>query len=140
MQHMVSSCCPCEPAQGSEYGSNVFAWQVREEAEAIAVRCGADVRVSALAGDSAAVQRDILLRIGQLVVSTPGQVAQVCCWLLAFCCPCRPGHQLFVPCKVPKEPTCGDKGFACTRHTTCPIQARMPQPVLAARSPAADKS
>ena len=51
--------------------------KVKEEAEAVAQRCGADIRVSALAGDSAAVQRDILLRIGQLVVSTPGQVAQV---------------------------------------------------------------
>ena len=50
---------------------------MREEAEAVAARCGVDVRVSSLAGESAAVQRDTFLHIGQLVVSTPGQVAQV---------------------------------------------------------------
>ena len=44
---------------------------------AIASKCNADIRVSSLATDSAAVQRDIFLRIGQVVVSTPGQVAQV---------------------------------------------------------------
>ena len=51
--------------------------QVKDEAVAIASKCNADIRVSSLATDSAAVQRDILLRIGQIVVSTPGQVAQV---------------------------------------------------------------
>ncbi len=51
--------------------------QVKDEAVAIASKCSADIRVSSLATDSAAVQRDILLRIGQIVVSTPGQVAQV---------------------------------------------------------------
>ncbi|KAK9906356.1 hypothetical protein WJX75_000482 [Coccomyxa subellipsoidea] len=50
--------------------------QVREEAEAVATRCKADIRVSSLAVDSAAVQRDIFLHIGQVVISTPGQVAQ----------------------------------------------------------------
>ena len=55
------------------------AWraQVREEAEAVAARCGADLRVSALAADTPAAQRDALLHAGQLVVATPGQVAQV---------------------------------------------------------------
>ena len=43
----------------------------------MASRCGADIRVSSLAVDSAAVQRDVFLHIGQIVVSTPGQVAQV---------------------------------------------------------------
>ena len=43
----------------------------------MASKCNADIRVSSLATDSAAVQRDIFLRIGQVVVSTPGQVAQV---------------------------------------------------------------
>jgi len=50
--------------------------QVREEAEAVAARCGADLRVSALAADTPAAQRDALLHAGQLVVATPGQVAQ----------------------------------------------------------------
>jgi len=49
---------------------------VREEAEAVAARCGADLRVSALAADTPAAQRDALLHAGQLVVATPGQVAQ----------------------------------------------------------------
>ena len=51
--------------------------QVREEAQAVASRCSKFIRVSSLAVDSAAVQRDIFLHIGQVVVSTPGQVAQV---------------------------------------------------------------
>ena len=51
--------------------------QVREEAEAVAARCGADLRVSALAADTPAALRDALLHAGQLVVATPGQVAQV---------------------------------------------------------------
>ena len=67
--------------------------QVREEAEAVAAQCGADIRVSSLAGESAAVQRDSFLHIGQLVVSTPGQVAQVT------------GHASHHPCMLP-EPTC----------------------------------
>ncbi|BDA46069.1 ATP-dependent RNA helicase dbp9 [Coccomyxa sp. Obi] len=50
--------------------------QVREEAEAVAPKRDPKIQVSSLAVDSAAVQRDILLRIGQVVVSTPGQVAQ----------------------------------------------------------------
>lgn len=50
---------------------------MREEAEAVAAQCGADIRVSSLTGDSAAVQRDTFLHIGQLVISTPGQIAQV---------------------------------------------------------------
>ncbi len=59
--------------------------QVKDEAVAIASKCNADIRVSSLATDSAAVQRDILLRIGQIVVSTPGQVAQVRAWLDSGC-------------------------------------------------------
>ncbi len=51
--------------------------QVREEAQAVALKCSTFIRVSSLAVDSAAVQRDIFLHIGQVVVSTPGQVAQV---------------------------------------------------------------
>ena len=43
----------------------------------MAARCGADLRVSALAADTPAAQRDALLHAGQLVVATPGQVAQV---------------------------------------------------------------
>ena len=50
---------------------------MKDEAVAIASKCNADIRVSSLATDSAAVQRDIFLHIGQIVVSTPGQVAQV---------------------------------------------------------------
>ncbi len=50
---------------------------MREEADAVALRCGADLRVSALAADTPAAQRDALLHAGQLVVATPGQVAQV---------------------------------------------------------------
>lgn len=65
--------------------------QVREEAEAVATRCKADIRVSSLAVDSAAVQRDIFLHIGQVVISTPGQVAQVQsahhCLSPLSCCP-----------------------------------------------------
>ena len=49
---------------------------MREEADAVAARCGADLRVSALAADTPAAQRDALLHAGQLVVATPGQVAQ----------------------------------------------------------------
>ena len=51
--------------------------QVREEADAVASRCGADLRVTALAADTPAAQRDALLHAGQLVVATPGQVARV---------------------------------------------------------------
>lgn len=43
----------------------------------MALKCSTFIRVSSLAVDSAAVQRDIFLHIGQVVVSTPGQVAQV---------------------------------------------------------------
>jgi hypothetical protein len=55
----------------------VVVTQVKDEAVAIASKCNADIRVSSLATDSPAVQRDIFLHIGQIVVSTPGQVAQV---------------------------------------------------------------
>ena len=64
--------------------------QVREEADAVAARCGADLRVSALAADTPAAQRDALLHAGQLVVATPGQVAQVR--------PCRKSHFPSMPC------------------------------------------
>ena len=70
---------------------------MKEEAKAVAAKCGADIRVSSLAGDSAAVQRDVFLHIGQVVVSTPGQVAQVSCrviqtsaivpWVVPMQCP-----------------------------------------------------
>ena len=55
----------------------VVVTQVKDEAVAIASKCNADIRVSSLATDSPTVQRDIFLHIGQIVVSTPGQVAQV---------------------------------------------------------------
>ncbi len=94
--------------------------QVREEAEAVATRCKADIRVSSLAVDSAAVQRDIFLHIGQIVVSTPGQVAQVLpCQILnlslnsVLYCPMRNLHGI---------PACGwwpDNGSLYLRGLCC---------------------
>ena len=51
---------------------------MREEADAVATRCGAGLRVTALGANlTAAAQRNAFLHAGQLVVATPGQIAQV---------------------------------------------------------------
>ena len=52
--------------------------QVKEEADSIASVSGLDIRVSALTATGIAAQRDQFLHIGQIVVSTPGRIAQVC--------------------------------------------------------------
>ena len=91
--------------------------QVKDEVEAVAQRCGADIRVSALAGDSAAMQRDVLLRIGQLVVSTPGQVAQVG----AGPCPCCPGC-------LPVHPEACVQDGSYMAYSPCPAARHVPYP------------
>lgn len=50
--------------------------QVRTEAAEVAMHCGGDIKVTALAGEgSVASQRQALVTAGQLVVTTPGRVA-----------------------------------------------------------------
>ena len=52
--------------------------QVKEEADRVVEKCGGHIKVTALTGEgSEAAQRNMLLTIGQLVVSTPGRIAQV---------------------------------------------------------------
>lgn len=52
--------------------------QVKEEADRVVEKCGGHIKVTALTGEgSEAAQRNTLLTIGQLVVSTPGRIAQV---------------------------------------------------------------
>ena len=52
--------------------------QVREEAAAVAVHCGAELSVTALAGEGhAAARRAAVSSAGQVVVATPGRIAQV---------------------------------------------------------------
>jgi len=50
--------------------------QVRDEAESIASSSGMEVRVTALTASGAA-EREQFLHIGQIVISTPGRIAQV---------------------------------------------------------------
>ncbi|KAK9849492.1 hypothetical protein WJX84_000973 [Apatococcus fuscideae] len=51
--------------------------QVKEEADRVVEKCGGHIKVTALTGEgSEATQRNMLLTIGQLVVSTPGRIAQ----------------------------------------------------------------
>jgi ATP-dependent RNA helicase DDX56/DBP9 len=51
---------------------------VQEEAAAIAQHCGAELAVTALIDKgSAAAQRTAIATAGQLVVATPGRIAQV---------------------------------------------------------------
>lgn len=52
--------------------------QVREEAAAVAVHCGAELSVTALAGEGhAAARRAAVGSAGQVVIATPGRIAQV---------------------------------------------------------------
>jgi ATP-dependent RNA helicase DDX56/DBP9 len=52
--------------------------QVKEEAAAVAEHCGADLAVTALTGEGhAAARRAAVSAAGQLVVATPGRIAQV---------------------------------------------------------------
>jgi superfamily II DNA/RNA helicase len=52
--------------------------KVREEAAAIAQHCGAELAVTSLVDKgSAAAQRTTIATAGQLVVATPGRIAQV---------------------------------------------------------------
>lgn len=52
--------------------------QVREEAAAIAQHCGGELAVTSLIDKgSAAAQRTAIATAGQLVVATPGRIAQV---------------------------------------------------------------
>ena len=54
--------------------------QVKEEAEAVAQHCGAGPTVTALTGEGhAAARRAAVSAAGQLVVATPGRIAQVRC-------------------------------------------------------------
>lgn len=54
----------------------VICVQVRDEAVSIASSSGIDVKVTALTASGAA-ERDQFLHIGQIVVATPGRIAQV---------------------------------------------------------------
>ena len=52
--------------------------QVREEAAAVAVHCGVELSVTALAGEGhAAARQAAVSSAGQVVIATPGRIAQV---------------------------------------------------------------
>lgn len=66
----------CHSLIGSRYGSRL---QVREEAQSVAQHCGDELRVTTLSGSGPpAAQRAAISTAGQVVVATPGRVAQVC--------------------------------------------------------------
>lgn len=62
--------------------------QVKQEAVEMASSSGMDIRVTALTATGAA-EREQFLHIGQIVVATPGRIAQVQQPLLSswMCCP-----------------------------------------------------
>ena len=74
----ICRCLHCRPVR-ARLAAVEKAWslQVREEAAAVASQCGADLQVSAIAGEAGPQQRSAVATAGQLVVTTPAKLAQI---------------------------------------------------------------
>ncbi len=83
--------------------------QVRDEAVDVVSSSGMSVHISALTATGAA-EREQFLHIGQIVVATPGRIAQVPSKLL---------------CTSTPQPICSDKGSTCG----LPVVVNLVQPL-----------